>query len=334
MNNEPFDQWLSERRTVWIFGAGSYGVAIYDYIKKRDIQIAGFIVSIVDNNYTESGEQIVDINDFREKYYEPTIGIVLALHCKFYNEIMTHLSSLLESVYFLDESFKMLCLDTYNTNLVNNIQYDDEFYNNNLLSQSESAKGLLDVIMSLIHPKTVIDVGCGVGFIANMFQNYGVDEVYGIDGDYVDRTKLQIAEDNFIPHDLTMPYDTIRRYDLAICLEVAEHLEEIHAVDFIKLLCKLSDTVVFSAGVPGQGGVSHFNEQPQSYWARLFTDNGYSVYDCIRPIIWNNEQIAFYYRQNILLYTCNTYLKDLLSSFIQNPILDIIHPELFQLRIH
>ena len=93
-----------------------------------------------------------------------------------------------------------------------------------------------------------------------------------------------------------------RRYDLAISIEVAEHIEPGNAEEFVRLLTGLSDTVLFSAAIPGQGGTGHVNEQWPEYWAALFRASGYGAMDCLRTKIWDDAQIPFWYRQNCLIF--------------------------------
>jgi hypothetical protein len=57
-----------------------------------------------------------------------------------------------------------------------------------------------------------------------------------------------------------------RRFDLAMCLEVAEHLEEKYTDLIIENITRHSDLLIFSAATPGQGGWGHVNEQPFEYW--------------------------------------------------------------------
>jgi hypothetical protein len=93
-----------------------------------------------------------------------------------------------------------------------------------------------------------------------------------------------------------------RRFDLAVSLEVAEHLESGFAKGFVRSLVKLSSLVLFSAAIPYQGSPFHVNEQWPDYWAALFAEHGYVVIDCIRPTIWNNDQVEWWYAQNTLLF--------------------------------
>ena len=85
-------------------------------------------------------------------------------------------------------------------------------------------------------------------------------------------------------------------------LEVAEHLEEEAADNFVRQLTKISDRILFSAAIPDQGGLHHLNERPPSYWAKKFKTYGFNQLDFLRPLFWDDERIEWWYRQNFLIY--------------------------------
>jgi len=91
------------------------------------------------------------------------------------------------------------------------------------------------------------------------------------------------------------------KLDLALCLEVAEHLPEHVAKALVKLLCVYSDTILFGAAIPNQGGTGHINEQWQTYWEKLFNENGFGAAE-VQPDIRNNPEIEMWYKNNIVLY--------------------------------
>lgn len=191
-----------------------------------------------------------------------------------------------------------------------------------------AASLILPLIINLIYPKSVIDIGCGIGTWLSVAQKLGVEEVLGIDGDYVDRRLLlkYIDLDQFLPHDLNKPLNLFRKYDLAICLEVVEHLPESSSNLIVESIIKHADVVLFSAAIPGQCGQNHLNEQWPKYWANLFREYDYVFLDIIRPLIWENPKIDFWYKQNIFLIvkSNNTLLNKYSSSNLST-----IHPELF-----
>lgn len=213
--------------------------------------------------------------------------------------------------------------------------YDDGFYLEQEDGSYRSASIVVPILIDALKPLSVIDVGCGVGTWLRAFTENGVDDFLGIDGDYVPRDKLRIPASRFQPRDLTEVVSVGRRFDLALSLEVAEHLPAEGADKFVSFLVEAADIVVFSAAVPNQGGTTHLNEQWQSYWAAKFANVGFSAYDFVRPVIWNNEDVAFWYRQNIIVYAHQRASDALrLLERIGSPgLLDLVHPKLFQQRI-
>src|SRR5262249_51654275 len=143
------------------------------------------------------------------------------------------------------------------------------------------------------------------------FLGNGVEDVMAIDGDYVDRSMLRIDPGLFTPVDLEKPIRLSRTFEMAVCLEVGEHLNPARADTFVDDLTRLAPVVVFSAAIPGQGGTNHINEQWPSYWTALFAKRRYQVFDCLRVRLWYDERIAVCYRQNLLFYVteslCNSF---------------------------
>lgn len=181
-------------------------------------------------------------------------------------------------------------------------KYDDEFFKEQEGKSYASAAQILPLVFDLIHPKSVLDLGCGVGTWLKACLESGVSDVVGVDGPYVDPKNLHIPESSFQGFDLTTPLNLKRKFDLAISLEVAEHLPEAAAETFVHSLTMHAPVVLFSAAIPYQGGTHHLNEQWQSYWAELFADEGYVPVDCVRPAVWKNASVEWWYAQNALLY--------------------------------
>jgi hypothetical protein len=216
--------------------------------------------------------------------------------------------------------------------------YSQSFYINRHEKTVYSANTILSILLERIPSiNSVIDVGCGVGTWLSVLLEKGIKEIQGIDGNWVDRNLLVIPQESFEQVDLSKSVELPKRYDLAISLEVAEHLPPERAEAFVSLLTGAADTVLFSAAIPFQGGTNHINEQWPFYWAGLFNFHDYEVHDFIRPKIWNDSQIPFWYRQNILLFT-----KRLKSDGIQpeNDTFDtqslplsIVHPDLYLSKI-
>jgi Glycosyl transferase family 11. len=172
--------------------------------------------------------------------------------------------------------------------------YTSRYYHQISDGSIRSARLVLEALGWM--PESVIDIGCGVGEWNNGHPDYtGVDF-------RINKKDLLIPAENFISCDLNNTYlEPGRKYDLALCLEVAEHLRPNRAEGLIKMLCSLSDRVLFSAAIPYQGGTGHINERFQTYWAGLFAEHGFGAAE-IQPAIRDCPDIEFWYRQNIILY--------------------------------
>lgn len=205
--------------------------------------------------------------------------------------------------------------------------YDGNFYDVIRAGTQASAAVVVPLLYGLFHPRTVIDVGCGEGWWGATFAALGA-EVDGVDGAYVGAKAPGIT---FIPADLAHPLDIDGSYDLAISLEVAEHLPPERAASFVDDLCSLAPVVVFSAAVPGQGGTGHLNEQWPAYWSTFFHYNGYRIHEDLRWLLWNDDRVECWYRQNLLVAVRGGILTDPPLHFVEDP-LAIVHPILYDAR--
>jgi SAM-dependent methyltransferase len=207
------------------------------------------------------------------------------------------------------------------------LHYNSQFYENQSQGSRKSAGVVIPLVNKLVRPRSVLDVGCGVGTWLAEWVAQGVTDVVGLDGEYVDKTALHIETAKFVPTDLTKRFSLSRKFDLVECLEVAEHLDESCAAQFIECLTSHGDIVLFSAAIPGQGGTNHVNEQWPSYWAEKFFRAGFKSYDIIRSVIWADPNVELCYRQNILIFS-----KERVFDSVTTPI-DFVHPEEWQDRI-
>jgi SAM-dependent methyltransferase len=205
--------------------------------------------------------------------------------------------------------------------------YTEAFYVNLGDRSYQSADCVLPLVLSIVPAKSAIDVGCGIGTWTCKLLECGVTDVLGIDGDYVNRELLRIPRDCFQAWDLSKPLTIDRRFELAVCLEVAEHLPPARAEGLVEDLVRLAPVVLFSAAMPGQDGTGHINEQYLSYWVNHFTAKDYVLLDCIRPAIWNDGRCDWWYRQNAVLFAH----KDHPISRLQiKSGIDYVHPHVYE----
>jgi SAM-dependent methyltransferase len=180
--------------------------------------------------------------------------------------------------------------------------YDKGFFDSQFAGALESARVVAPLVYDLVHPRRVVDVGCARGAWLRAFYEIGADFIQGLDGDYVDRDTLLIPSESFVAADLAKLTKLPGDYDLAVCLEVLEHLSAQAGRNIVAALTEAAPVVLFSAAVPGQGGTNHVNEQWPEYWRRLFEARGYRMLDPIRPRIRDDKRVAWWYRQNVLMF--------------------------------
>lgn len=216
--------------------------------------------------------------------------------------------------------------------------YNDEFYDKSGADMGyKSAQIVLAKVLEALPPlHSAVDFGCGPGVWLAAIKEAGVKEIQGYDGNWLDKKVLWIPPECFTAAELADGVVVDRKYDLAISVEVAEHLPEKSADLFIKSLTSASDFVLFSAAIPFQGGTNHINEQWPDYWNALFNKYGYTVMDFLRPLLWNEKDVASYYRQSIMLFVKTEMMhKVKLPTESNNVPLSLVHPEsyLYNIRI-
>lgn len=180
--------------------------------------------------------------------------------------------------------------------------YTEEFFHRISEGSAASAAAVVPLVMRLVQPKSVVDVGCGTGGWLSAFRSAGVERIVGVDGAYVNRDSLLIPSECFFPVDLTQGVTLDQTFDLCVSLEVAEHLPASAAPRFVASLASLAPVVLFSAAVPGQTGPGHLNERWPDYWMSIFAEYGYLQLDPFRHQLWHDSRVAWWYRQNLFLY--------------------------------
>jgi len=214
------------------------------------------------------------------------------------------------------------------------MKYAEQFYTDQREGSLRSAREVVPLILELVYPRSVVDVGCGVGTWLSVFLDHGVQDVLGLDGAHVPFDMLMIPREVFHPVDLAKPAPMNRSFDLAVSVEVAEHLPMDSAEDFVAFLTGLAPVVVFAAAIPFQGGTGHVNEQWPNFWAGLFKKRGYAVVDAIRPRIWNNENVEPFYRQDLLMFVNESLMREYPAieqarKLTRDEMLSVVHPRVF-----
>lgn len=212
--------------------------------------------------------------------------------------------------------------------------YTSEYYEYIRKGALSSARVVSSLVVQLYYPRTIVDLGCGTGEWLRAFSELGVTDVLGVDAEHLSAERLSIPSERFQVADLSKPFRLANTFDLAISLEVAEHLPPERSHTFVEDLCALSNVVLFSAAVPGQGDEKtqgHYSLRWQSWWAAQFSLQNYEAVDCVRPVVWNDERVEPWYAQNAILYidratlTQHEPLREAKVRFGSFP-LDVVHP--------
>ncbi|MGC9260460.1 MAG: glycosyltransferase [Phycisphaerae bacterium] len=221
--------------------------------------------------------------------------------------------------------------------------YDTGFFDSHTRRSLLSARTILPPVFEILRPKTVVDIGCGEGTWLRAATELGASEILGIDGNYVDRSRLLIAPQDFVSGDL----ETNRvaailgaapriPFDLVMCLEVAEHLSYSRAESFVEDLTQLGEVILFSAAIPYQYGTNHINEQWPEFWALLFRAQGFLCFDWLRHRFWTHPDVDWWYAQNVLMFArAKSSAAAMLpsESLVTQGSLSLVHPETFLVNL-
>lgn len=167
----------------------------------------------------------------------------------------------------------------------------DSFYEDNYFREDHvDSRVVKRYVDSVLHygqqmiqaPVTsVLETGSGGGWFTKEFVDRGID-IVAIEGTRVGLAKTiqrGVPEQRLIRHDLRRPLQLGRRFDVAVCTEVAEHLECPFAGQLVQTLVDHADVIWFSFEAPGtnEAHYHHSNEQPPKFWINLFKFHDYEV---------------------------------------------------------
>jgi len=168
---------------------------------------------------------------------------------------------------------------------------------------ARDAKEMSKVIQSELALESVIDLGCSIGHYLKPLAESGVT-VYGVDGDRDALKHGVVPSDQLAQVDLREPFEPPQEFDVALCIEVAEHLAPEYADTLVATCTRCAPVVIFTAAPPGQGGTHRVNEQPHRYWIELFETQGYEHDTATRDRI--QEQVDVdkidHVRDNLLVF--------------------------------
>lgn len=205
--------------------------------------------------------------------------------------------------------------------------YDPKIY------KSLDAEQILHLLFEDAKPQSVLDVGCGNGtWLKSLSLDFGVTNFLGLDNSIYDSKSFQIPPQNYLQVDLSKKTQLGKSFDWVFCLEVAEHLPSSSAQILIETLTSHSNKILFSAAIPGQGGIGHLNEQWPAYWQKLFKAKGFLVYDVLREKIWNNKLIEPWYKQNLFVAAIPNVLPPEWKP-VMGDIRALVHPQIYQYKL-
>jgi SAM-dependent methyltransferase len=156
----------------------------------------------------------------------------------------------------------------------------------------------IDRIVSLVRPRTILDVGCGTGRTIVYLHERGF-ETLGVEASGI-AIRSSERPDLINRHDLRCSLDLKQFFDLVWCFEVAEHIHPRFVNTFVDSLVRHSQVVALSAAPPGQGGEGHFNEQPQRYWEKKFADRDYALHTEWTAAM---QEVDEFYSENMMVFT-------------------------------
>lgn len=218
-------------------------------------------------------------------------------------------------------------------NMQSNNYYGFEFYASHCEGSLQSARVVVPLITRLLKPGSVVDVGCGLGTWLCAFRECGVETIMGLDGKHVDQSRLYIPKECFQATELSEPFRLDKKFDLAMSLEVAEHLPPRSAEGFVRSLVGLAPAIVFSAAIPLQSGTHHVNERWPEYWRTLFLRHNYRRLDLLRKHIWTDGRVEWWYRQNLFLYVSEALVTakiEFREAATESDDLLLLHPDILR----
>ena len=180
----------------------------------------------------------------------------------------------------------------------------------------------LPLLLGDLRPQSLVDVGCGTGTWLRAALDLGIADICGLDGVRLPTEALHVPEDRIWICDLQGGWGLDRKFDLVLCLEVAEHLPPESAEALVEKLTGCGNRIFFSAANPWQPGQHHVNCQWPAYWQALFNRRGFGCRDSLRWKIWEEARVEPWYRQNLFLAE-----KDEFAAGKEPRIPGVIHPD-------
>ena len=190
--------------------------------------------------------------------------------------------------------------------------YQQEYFMEGIFETDYAS--IANIISKTYNPRTIVEFGCGPGHLTRELSKLNIN-VTAMDGfshpDFSNFENITFSKVDLNDARALSDFLNGRKFDLAICTEVAEHLENSSSDHLVESLTHSAPVVIFSAAVPGQLGHGHINCQTRGFWHALFTSQNFHLADSIRKHLRNNESMALWYKLNLLDYVAVNHNKSI-----------------------
>ena len=183
--------------------------------------------------------------------------------------------------------------------------YDRAYYERSAGAKRVTMQHIARSIVRDTSPGTLIDVGCGGGFLLSALAERGVT-CFGLEYSQAGIELCRSAGLDVRQFDLEHDSFDGGSFDLVVSMEVAEHLPASVADRFVDLLTGVAPVVVFTAARPGQVGTDHVNEQPREYWIERFAARGFAPDEALAAAWqgeWERLGVIECYRDNLMVFS-------------------------------
>lgn len=181
----------------------------------------------------------------------------------------------------------------------------DKRYNDFLEAASSKSTGpMAATIKRIFKPNSIIDVGCGTGALLAQLKQNGL-ELGGLEYSDAGIARCRERGINVLKFDLEKEETIEGSWDLTVSFEVAEHLPESMADNYVRVISQFSPIVIMSAATIGQGGKDHVNEQPHEYWIAKMQRRSFHYDEETSHQVrveWAEKGVAPWYVNNTMIF--------------------------------
>ncbi len=166
--------------------------------------------------------------------------------------------------------------DTYTKEYYKRYSVGDKYVD---YQKSDDLKKFFDAVAERIiemeNPRSVLDIGCAMGFLVASLRDRGV-QAYGID---VSKYAISCVREDIKQYCKVcssiekLPKTFPEKFDLVFNIEMIEHLYEDDGLKTIENMCNYADKIVFSSTDSDIEEPTHYNVQPIEYWSKNFAKN-------------------------------------------------------------